>query len=256
MLEVRSLHVRRDQREVLRDVSLSLAPGHFLAVLGPNGAGKSTLLDAVAGTVTPERGVITWLERPLGAWPTRELATQRGALRQRSDLVFPLLAAEVVALGRHPHGPRRDDPARVTRALTRVGANALAQRPYTALSGGERQRVDLARVLCQVDEPGLLLLDEPTSAQDVGQQQRLLALARDLAREGYAVLAILHDLAGAAAYADRLLVLHRGRVVASGTASDVLTSGLLREVFGLHADVRRDRGVLSLHPHHLEESPC
>ena len=255
MLAAHDLHVRRGGHPILRGVGLSARAGERVAVVGPNGAGKSTLLDVLAGALAPDRGAVSLDGRPLASFRPSALARRRAVLRQRSELIFPLTAAEVVALGRAPYGPPASDPDRVAAALDRVGCRALADRPFTALSGGERQRVDLARVVCQLDAPGLLLLDEPTAAQDLGQQQRVLDLASALAADGHAVLAVLHDLAAAARFADRIVVLHAGHVADHGAPADVLRPSLLRDVFGVRVDVFTRDGRLFVHPL-APENPC
>lgn len=250
MIRARGLAAVRGGREVLRGVDLTVRPGEVVALVGPNGAGKSTLLGVLAGLLAPHAGTVDWLGRPLADWGVAGLARQRALLAQRADLAFDLTVAEVVALGRYGHGADRDDAARVARALGRVAASALAGRRYTALSGGERQRVQLARALCQLDGviPGLLLLDEPTSAQDLGQQQRVLALARGAALAGHAVVVVLHDLNQAAAVADRLVLLAAGRPVAVGPPRDVLQPDRLARVFGVPARVLSLQGRVHVVP--------
>jgi len=245
VIVARDLHLSRGATEVLRGVSLCAAAGEVLALVGPNGAGKSTLLAALSGSLPPSAGSVTLHGRPLGQWAPGPLARVRALLAQQHDLGFAFTVEEVVALGRYPHGPDPGDAARVTRSLERVGALHLRERAWTRLSGGERQRVALARVLCQLDGAGprLLLLDEPTSAQDLAQQRRVLGIARAFADEGNAVVVVLHDLNLAALVADRLVLLQRGEVLARGTPSEVLTVPTLQRAFGttpqvVHLDAR------------------
>ena len=250
--------VRRGGRALLDDASLTLAPGRVTAVIGPNGAGKSTLLRAVTGDLRPDAGSVSILGRPLADWPVAELARHRAVLPQESDLSFPFRVEEVVRLGRIPHpgggdatlvevNPLVRDPQDKIIALdclAQVDLSALADRVYPTLSGGEKQRVHLARALAQLrPAPGVaapaaraLLLDEPTASLDLSHQHEVLRLARALAeRENVAVLAILHDLNLVLAYADDLVVLRRGRVVASGPVDETLTPELIREVFDVPA---------------------
>lgn len=239
--------VRRGGRALLDDASLTLAPGRVTAVIGPNGAGKSTLLRAVTGDLRPDAGAVSILGRPLGDWPVADLARHRAVLPQESDLSFPFRVEEVVRLGRIPHpggGDAAPDKIIALDCLAQVDLSALADRVYPTLSGGEKQRVHLARALAQLrPAPGVaapaaraLLLDEPTASLDLSHQHEVLRLARDLAkRENVAVLAILHDLNLVLAYADDLVVLKRGRVVASGPVDETLTPALIREVFDVPA---------------------
>jgi iron complex transport system ATP-binding protein len=169
-------------------------------------------------------------------------------LDQHDPLDFPFTVAEVVALGRYPHGGLHGDQARIRELLHRVDALHLLDRSYPTLSGGEKQRVRLARALCQLDGPGVLLLDEPTSAQDLGQRQRLAALVDTLAhREGHLVVAIVHDL-DLAANVDRILLLAEGRCIADGPPADVLQPSLIRRAFDLDVSVHHVAGRLVVLP--------
>lgn len=247
VLAADGLVVRRGGRALLDGVGIALAAGRVTAVIGPNGAGKSTLLRCLSGELSPDAGEVRFLGRPLVDWPAAELARRRAVLPQESDLRFPFRVEEVVRLGRVPHpgaGETAHDRALAREALARVDLGALADRIYPTLSGGERQRVHLARAWVQLrpapgEAPakgGALLLDEPTSSLDLAHQHGVLALARELARdEGTAVLAVLHDLNLALAYADDAVVLRGGRVFASGPAERVLSPPLVREVFGVGA---------------------
>lgn len=261
MMELNAVSVGHGRRAVLRDLSLRLEPGTLVGLLGPNGAGKSTLLAAMAGTKAPLAGRLTWRGRAVDAWCPRHLATQRAVVDQHDLLDFPFTAAEVVALGRYPHGGPPPPRRRIRGLLERVGAASLMDRRYPTLSGGEKQRVRLARAMCQLDGPGVLLLDEPTSAQDLGQRQRFAALVDALAHEeGHLVVAIVHDL-DLAAGADRLLLLTDGACAADGPPADVLRPSLLKRAFGLEVSVHTVAGRLvvlpsSPHPLSLQESPC
>jgi iron complex transport system ATP-binding protein len=254
MLSAANIVVRRGKRVLLDRVSLTLAPCRFTAIIGPNGAGKSTLLRVLAGELVPDSGAISFHGRPLAAWPPSELARRRAVLPQESDLRFPFRVEEVVRLGRIPHpggGDTDHDRVVTCEALARVGLSDLAERIFPTLSGGEKQRVHLARALVQL-QPGsgaalpagrVLLLDEPTASLDLAHQHSVLALARDLAhRDQVAVLAILHDLNLVLAYAEDLVVLDGGIVVAAGPTPQILTSGLIETVFDVPARVVRQPG--------------
>lgn len=206
---------------------LTVPAGQFHALLGPNGAGKTTLLRCISGDLKA-CGTVQLYGRDLGHWPDRERARHLAVLPQSSQLSFAFTASEVVALGLIPLTLDRATATRqVEETMTLTGCEHLARRPWPALSGGERQRVQLARVLLQLSQaerPPLLLLDEPTSAQDLGHQHGLLQLARDLChRRGLAVLAVLHDLNQALRYCDECHLLHQGRRILSGPPQSALT---------------------------------
>ena len=251
MLAARDIRVSYGSAEVLKGLSLAVAPGEVVAVLGPNGAGKSTLLAVLAGTLRPHRGEAALEGRALAAWAPRALALRRAVLPQHSELAFGFHALEVVLLGRSPHAgaaTRAEDLAVAEACLAEAEVTRLAGRVYTTLSGGERQRVQLARVLAQIDFPAAggqqrdgryLLLDEPTASLDLAHQHATLRTARRAAERGIGVLAILHDLNLAAMYADRLVVLSGGQLAAEGPAEAVLTEALVREVFDLAVHITR-----------------
>ncbi|MFC0227099.1 heme ABC transporter ATP-binding protein [Serratia aquatilis] len=225
-LTAQQLYYRRGGRTLLTDISLSIASGEVVAIIGPNGAGKSTLLRLLTGYQQPDSGECHLLGKPLEQWRPLQLAKVRSVMRQHSELVFPFSVEEVVAMGRSPYGGR-DAQQAIKQVMTQTDCLALAQRDYRQLSGGEQQRVQLARVLVQLWQPkpapAWLFLDEPTSALDLYHQQHTLRLLRSLTRQQpLAVCCILHDLNLAALYADRILLLHQGRLVASGTPYEVL----------------------------------
>jgi iron complex transport system ATP-binding protein len=237
-------------------VSVEVPAGSLTALVGPNGAGKSTLLRALAVVRRPDSGAVLFDDRDLLSMPRRERARLAALVEQDSatDLAMPV--TEVVALGRLPHESLwRDDSADsraiVADALTTVGMAEFAGRDFATLSGGERQRVMLARALAQ--QPRLLLLDEPTNHLDIGAQLAVLGLLRRLAEgatdgaaspagaSGMTVLAALHDLGLATAWADHVIVLRQGRVISAGPTASTLTPALIREVYGVEA-------VLLTHP--------
>ena len=235
--DAQNLGVRLGERDALAGVTFSVAAGEAVALVGPNGAGKTTLLRALAGLV-PHTGGLR-----LDGWPVRDVDARARArrvalVRQQAPLAVEFTVREVVAMGRAPHVGWAGrlgaaDRAAVDAALAAADLAGFADRPVRHLSGGEQQRVALAQALAQ-DTPALLL-DEPTAHLDVRHQFDLLARARALADTGRTVVAALHDLERAAAFAGRVLVLDRGRLVADGAPAAVFTSALLAAVFGVHA---------------------
>lgn len=221
---------------VVTAATLDAAPGEVVGLVGPNGSGKSTLLRAVYRALRPASGAV--LVGGEDVWRTlgpRATARRTSVVAQENPAAFDFTVREVTAAGRTPHNnawssERSADRHIVAEALDRVGMAHAADRAYAALSGGEKQRVLLARALAQ--RGGLLVLDEPTNHLDIGTQLDLMELIRGL---GVTVLAALHDLNLAAAYCDRVHVLHHGRLTASGPPTDVLTPRLMAEVFQVDA---------------------
>ncbi len=244
MIHAHDVSVVRGRRHLLDHVSLRLEPGRFTVVIGPNGAGKSTLLKVLSGELVPDGGKVTYQDRPIRDLSAVALAAERAVLPQSTALSFPFTALEVVRMGAIAHGSL--EPGKEARqALVRVGLAGFDGRSYNALSGGEQQRVQLARVLAQMPDPlsggrpRAIFLDEPTASLDIGHQISVLELARDFARRGGAVLAILHDLNLAAEFADHLAVLHQGRLVAEGSVTATLTDQTVSAVYGITGAVGR-----------------
>jgi iron complex transport system ATP-binding protein len=230
----------RGDRLIVDDVDITVPTGSVGALLGPNGAGKSTLLHLIGGVDRADSGALALGGDDLTGLRRRDRARRIALAEQETHESPGLRVSEVVALGRTPHlgawsSPGRHDREVVARALHELDLDALADRDYATLSGGERQRVNLARALAQ--EPELLLLDEPTNHLDVRAQLSSLDLLRRLASRGHTVLAALHDLGLAAAYADHVIVLQHGRVVASGPPRTILRPELIRDVWGVEAEV-------------------
>jgi iron complex transport system ATP-binding protein len=230
MISISDLTVTLDGVEILTGVGLTVAAGEWVTVIGPNGAGKSTLLRAVGGRLA-HRGSISVDGTPVGALSRRALARTVAAVAQTPVVPPGMSVIDYVLLGRTPYiSPLGRESARdlavVSGVLERLELTPFAGRLLATLSGGERQRVFLARALAQ--EAPLLLLDEPTSALDIGHQQDVLDLVDDLRRDrNLTVLATMHDLSVAGEYADRLVLMAGGRVVAAGPPAEVLTEELL-----------------------------
>jgi iron complex transport system ATP-binding protein len=227
----------REPLGVLRGLDLELHPGELVALLGANGSGKTTLLRLLSGALRPDAGVVEVAGRPVGEWPRLALARQVAVLPQHLELPEGFRVAELVAMGRAPHarrlfGSTAEDEQAVERALQDADAFDLADRYPHELSGGERQRVLVAMALAQ--EPRLLLLDEPTLHLDLAHQVALLRRLRQLhTQRELTVLAVLHDLNLAAAFAPRVVLLDGGRVAADGPPDEVLTTETIERVFGV-----------------------
>jgi len=227
---------------VLQGLNLALAPGTLTLVLGPNGAGKSTLLQLLSGLRSPSAGEVRLDGRALDGWSEPERARRLAVMTQDQPLDFPFSVEEVVRLGTWPLGlPKPQEQAHCRHWLERLDLDPLASRNYLQLSGGERQRVQLARVLAQCgDDTRVLLLDEPVSAMDLRHQHLCLRQLRRLADAGLAVMLILHDLALAAHYGDRVLLLKDGRALAQGPVAEVMTGPRLSRLFDVSVDVTLD----------------
>ena len=250
MLAAQQLEVALSGRTVLHNVSLSLPSGRLVALVGPNGAGKTTLLRALAGLV-PSTGGIEVGGDHLSSLSLRERAKRFGYLPQGHHVHWPLPAKDVVALGRYPHGatdPARLSPrdeAAVLRAMQATNVVEFAERPVTELSGGERSRVALARVLA-VEAP-IVLADEPTASLDPRYQIDVMINLRGAADRGVLVVVVTHDLGLAARFADTVLVLSDGRLVAQGKPAEALSEQVMADVFRIsayRADYRNEAVIL------------
>jgi iron complex transport system ATP-binding protein len=236
-LDIRDLDVRYGTHKVVDGVSFRARAGQLAVIIGPNGSGKSSLLRAVTGELSAG-GQVMMNGRPTSDLSPEEMARQRGVLAQHTTLAFPLTVAEVVRLGiLRLRTSRAQIRERVLEALEKVDLDGFAPRPYHSLSGGEQQRVQLARVLCQVWEPVTeegprwLFLDEPVSSLDIRHQILIMDIAAGFARRGGGVVAVLHDLNLTALYADQVLAMKAGRLLADGSTREVITDGLVSQVF-------------------------
>ena len=238
--EASDLSVFLGGKRVLSGVDFAAQPGEVTAIVGPNGSGKTTLMRALSGDLPASTGSIRLNGRALRDLKPWQAAAMRAVLPQATALAFPYTVREIVRLGiaNGRTGALAGEEGRLPeRALAKVDLDGFAGRFYQELSGGEQQRVQLARVLCQVwspvldGEPRWLLLDEPISSLDIRHQLVVMNIARDFATRGGGVVAILHDLNLAAMFADRVTVISRGKVAATGAPRGVLTDDLLQRVF-------------------------
>lgn len=241
----RALTVAFDRAEpVLADLDITLAPATTTAIIGPNGSGKSTLLRTLGRLQRPQRGTVLLDGADVSSIGKRDLARRLGVLPQAPQAPEALTVVDLVARGRDPHRRWYDqwaarDEHEVHRALERTGMLAHAATPLAHLSGGQRQRAWIAMALAQ--QPSTLLLDEPTTHLDVAHQLDVLdLLAQVHAEDGTTVVMVLHDLGCVARYAERVIALAEGAVVADGTPGQVITPEVLRRVFDVEADVIPD----------------
>ena len=236
ILEARAVTVRyRPNTPVALDgVDCQVAGSELVAVVGPNGSGKTTLVRALLGLLPLEKGSVMVDGRPVGAWPRGALARVVGVVGQQEEALFRLSVAEMVMLGRYARlgpleAPGAEDWSAVRSALERCDIVGLAERSVDSLSGGEWKRVRIARALAQ--EPRALVLDEPTASLDVRHEMELFELIRQLVDAGLAGLVITHHLNLAARFADRIVLLDRGMVVAEGAPAQVMNRDTLSRVF-------------------------
>jgi len=243
-LEARSVTLGYDHRVVSSDLSLLVPQGSFTAIIGPNACGKSTLLRALARLLSPSEGQVLLSGRDVATRGAKELARELGLLPQSSAAPEGIRVADLVARGRYPHQRAfnrwsREDEAAVQAAMSSTDIVDLSGRLVDELSGGQRQRVWVAMILAQ--ETPVLLLDEPTTFLDITHQIEVMELFRRINRdEQRTLVAVLHDLNQAARYASHLVAMREGRVVASGTASEVITPELVEAVFSLPCRVITD----------------
>jgi iron complex transport system ATP-binding protein len=250
LLEARGVGVAIDGVEILRGADLDLRAGELVAIVGPNGAGKSTLVRAVSGLHRPSAGAVSWSGRELARMRGRELAKVRAFVPQRMPVPAGVSVREAVTIGRsallRPLGRMTAaDRTGIEAAMERAAVADFGERSLTTLSGGELQRVQIAIGLAQ--EAPVLIADEPTSQLDLGAAIKVAGLLRKLVGEGLGVLLVVHDLALAAAVADRVVVVHDGRTEAVGPPTDVLTAERLRRIWGADAHLTAEQGRTGLH---------
>ncbi|MEU0952155.1 ABC transporter ATP-binding protein [Streptomyces niveus] len=243
-LAAHELTLAYDDRTVVHDLELAVPDGRVTVIVGPNACGKSTTLRALGRLLKPKSGSVLLDGAELASIPTRRIAQSIGLLPQSPVAPEAITVADLVSRGRQPHQRwwqqwSEEDERAVTDAMARTDVTELAERSVDELSGGQRQRVWIAMALAQ--ETDLLLLDEPTTFLDIAHQVEVLDLVRRLNHEqGRTVVIVLHDLNQAARYADHLVAMKEGRIVAEGAPGEVVTAELVREVFGLESVVVPD----------------
>ncbi|WP_221796361.1 heme ABC transporter ATP-binding protein [Oceanobacter mangrovi] len=251
LLTVANLNVERHGAKLLQQVSLALAGGERLAILGPNGAGKSTLLKCLSGEIGDYRGHMEFGRQPLQHLSSSQRAQRIAVMPQHTDMLFPFRVHEVVAIGRTPFADEQTSLEWQRQAMQLTECWHLRDRRYPGLSGGEQQRVQLARVLVQIwqaldqpqrnnpDRSHLLLLDECTSALDPAHQHSIMNAVNRFAAAGVGVIAVMHDIALAASWADKVLILKQGKVAYLGGREGLNDPRLLALAYDLPADLAR-----------------
>jgi len=235
-IDIHKVHHSYGDQRVLHDISFSVDTGDFFVVIGPNGSGKTTLMKIIANIIRPLQGRVTVFDRPIETYPRKALARTVALVPQLAALDFPFTVTEIVLMGRSPHlgmlgWERTNDLEIAQRAIAFTETEHLAQRKLNELSGGERQRVFIARALCQ--EPQIILLDEPTASLDLAHQIKIMDLMEKLrAEQNITIVMVSHDVNLAAMYAQRLLLLNRGRIVTLGPPREVLNYKILEAVYG------------------------
>ncbi len=257
LLEAAKVSVRIRHATLLDNISVALRGGETIAIIGPNGAGKSTLLRTLSGDQHCSEGGVYLKGRSLASFAPRELAQHRAVLSQHVNVSFPFTVEDIVAMGAGERSRAVAQPL-INTAIEELDLGALRHRELPTLSGGEQQRAHVARVLVQLacgeqnHGPGVLLLDEPTSSLDLRHQIGLLEIAKRRAREGFAVVAVLHDLNLAVRFADRLIVLSGGHLHAEGKTGDTITAGLIKDVFKVDTAVGSDGGLPFVLPQRMK----
>ncbi|MFJ9636012.1 ABC transporter ATP-binding protein [Streptomyces sp. NPDC101178] len=261
-LQARDVRLGYGDREIVAGLTVTVPPGKITVIVGPNACGKSTLLRAMARLLAPSAGAVLLNGRSIQEMPTKEVAAVLGILPQSPTAPEGITVSDLVGRGRYPHQGwfRRwgaEDDEAVAQALLSTDVLELADRPVDELSGGQRQRVWIAMALAQRTD--ILLLDEPTTYLDASHQLDVLDLLTDLNRErGVTMVAVLHDLNLACRYADHMIAMKDGRILAEGRPVDIVTEELVGEVFGMRCSVIADPAsatpmVVPLGRHHVKD---
>jgi iron complex transport system ATP-binding protein len=242
MLRIENITYAINKHPLIKNLSFSIRCGEVVAVLGANGAGKSTLIRMLSGDKKASLGNIVLNGKDITQYDSAELALKRAVMSQSNVMTVDFLVKEVVMMGRYPHylnNPAANDKDIVQQTMSLCGVKELEDRSILTLSGGEQQRVQLARVLAQIwDCPGaLLLMDEPVANMDLQYQQQTLAIVAALAKRGFMVITVLHDINLASQYADRILLLKNGRKWNDGTPAEVLNAKNVYNIFAIEAEV-------------------
>lgn len=246
MLSTENISYNIGNKQILKNLNVAFHPGELTMILGPNGSGKSSFLKIFSGEINKYNGAVFYEEKRLSSIRKEVLAQKRAVLSQHADLSFPLLVEEVVMMGRYPHfsfNPNKKDIAICNDVIERMDLSTFKERNYLTLSGGEKQRVQFARVLAQVwerpvDSYRYLFLDEPLNSLDINYQQEFLKIAAEFSKADTVLVAIMHDINLALAYADRILFMKNGTIVYETSPTDI-TTAMIKDIFNVEATIIR-----------------
>ena len=237
MLTAEKISYAHRKFSILENIDVTVNPGELLVIVGPNGAGKSTLLSMLANELDGKNQSIYFKKKAFREWDTNKLAQSKAKFSQNNSHDIPLTVSNVVMMGRYPYFssiPRKTDEEAILKAMEETDVNHLAQRDYNSLSGGEKQRVHLARVLAQLDndiENTLVFLDEPLNNLDILHQHRILQTITKFTQKGHTAIMVLHDLNLAAQFADRVMLLKKGKIVSHDVPEKVFTKETISAVY-------------------------
>jgi len=249
LIQASNLSWQINNSAILNDINLELRSGELLGIIGPNGAGKTTLLKLLARIIDPLTGALSFLDTPFHEFVANHFAREIAYLEQNAPVNWPLLVEKVIALGRSPYQHSykkisKEDYVAITKAIFATGIERLLGRTISSLSQGEKMLVALCRVFCS--EPKVILADEPIASLDPYHQLLIMELLQKHTRANQynAAIVVLHDLSHAARFCDRLLLMHEGKIVSSGTAEEVLSSNNLREFYKINCYSDFDQGLI------------
>ena len=243
MLEAQNISYAHRKFSILDNIDVSVNYGELLVIVGPNGAGKSTLLSVLANELARYEEPILFKKKSFKDWGDKELAHSKAKFSQSNSHDIPLSARDVVMMGRYPYFssiPHKQDQDATLKAMEETDVAPLAMRDYNSLSGGEKQRVHLARVLAQLDnevENKMVFLDEPLNNLDVLHQHRIMHTIKSFTQNGNAAIMVLHDLNLAAQFADRVMLLKKGKIVAHDVPNKVFTKEIISRVYNFPCTV-------------------
>ncbi len=248
MLELKNISHAIGKHQILENISASFEPNKLAMIIGPNGSGKSTLLKIISNEIANYTGSVYYSNKLLTRKDKSDIAKIRAVLSQESELSFPLSVEEVVMMGRYPHfslKPTLKDISICNQALEKMKMSAFSDRNYLTLSGGEKQRVHFARVMAQIweqpeDNNRYLLLDEPIASLDLNYQHEFLKITKEIAQQNTVTIAVIHDINLALQYADTVLLLRNGNIIANGPPIEVITPENLFNLYGLRCRVLKD----------------